>query len=59
MEVSAKTGENIEKIFPEAAKLLFNDYEKNVGKLGEKKEMSKQQQMSGKKTQNKNNCLFI
>ena len=37
LETSAKTGMNAQEIFIEAAKLLFNDYNKIKGDKGDKK----------------------
>ena len=58
MEASPKTGKNCTKIFVEAAKLLYNDYEKSKKDKKDKdkdcKNLNKQ-----KIIQNSNKCLFI
>jgi len=58
MEASTKTGKNCTEIFVEAAKLLYNDYEKSKKDKKDKdkdcKNLNKQ-----KIIQNSNKCLFI
>jgi len=57
MEASTKTGKNCTEIFVEAAKLLYNEYEKykkDKDKVCEK--LNKQKKI---KIQNSNKCLFI
>jgi len=59
MEASLKTGKNCTEIFVEAAKLLYNDYEKS--KKDEDKDERKgcENLNKQKKIQNSNKCLFI
>ena len=60
MEVSDRTGENITEIFVEAAKLLYNKYEKNKrDKVKDYEKLNKQKKIKEKKTQDGSKCLFI
>ena len=58
MEVSTKTGKNCTEIFVEAAKLLYNDYEKYKK---DKKDKDKDCEKLNKQKiiQNSSKCLFI
>ena len=57
MEASPKTGKNCIEIFVEAAKLLYNEYEKN--KKDKDKDKDCEKLNIQKKIQNSNKCLFI
>ena len=60
MEVSVKTGYNITEIFVEAAKLLYNNYEKyKRDKVKDYEKLNKQKKIKEKKTQDGSKCLFI
>ena len=60
MEVSVRTGENITEIFVEAAKLLYNKYEKNKrDKVKDYEKLNEQKKIKEENTQDGNKCLFI
>ena len=61
MEASTKTGKNCTEIFVEAAKLLYNDYEKYKKDKKDKKDKDKDCEKLNKQKiiQNSSKCLFI
>ena len=60
MEVSVKTGYNITEIFVEAAKLLYNNYEKyKRDKVKDYEKLNEQKKIKEENTQDGNKCLFI